>query len=133
MDKVTLPFNNMDLIIEQTPTGYDLYLASEGEKVRTLSLESSSKTIVGYPCAETKVKVYTDYYDPSVLIHHSLLTPEDKPAVIMQPDGRLFCQECHCYVPNTANYEMRKEHCFSHSHICGIRSKGEVYLDDEKI
>lgn len=30
----------------------------------------------------------------------------------------LYCYACNVWVPNTANYEMRKEGCYSHSHFC---------------
>ena len=30
----------------------------------------------------------------------------------------LFCTDCGCWVPNTANYEMRKEGVYSYSHTC---------------
>ena len=60
----------------------------------------------------------------------SLLTPDDLPTVYMQPDGKLYCQKCHCTVPNTASVEMRKEGYYAHSHVCGFRGEGEVYDDD---
>lgn len=30
----------------------------------------------------------------------------------------MFCSDCGCWVPNTANHEMRKEGCYAHSHVC---------------
>ena len=60
-----------------------------------------------------------------------LLDPANRPSVVMR-DGRLYCTKCHCWVPNTANAEMRKEGCYAHSHVCGIRGAGEIYEDDEK-
>ena len=30
----------------------------------------------------------------------------------------LFCTACNCWVPNTANHEMKKEGFFAHSHCC---------------
>lgn len=30
----------------------------------------------------------------------------------------LFCTDCNCWVPNTANAEMAKEGVFAHSHHC---------------
>lgn len=30
----------------------------------------------------------------------------------------LFCNLCNCWVPNTANHEMRKEGFYAHSHSC---------------
>ena len=42
----------------------------------------------------------------------------------------LYCERCHCWVPNTANYEMRREGYYSHSHICGIKGPGEIYENE---
>lgn len=30
----------------------------------------------------------------------------------------LYCDECGCWIPNTANTEMRKEGVIAYSHIC---------------
>jgi len=30
----------------------------------------------------------------------------------------LYCKTCDSWVPNTANYEMKKEGCVAHSHSC---------------
>lgn len=30
----------------------------------------------------------------------------------------LYCETCNCWVPNTANSEMRKEGAYAHSHFC---------------
>lgn len=38
----------------------------------------------------------------------------------------LYCQRCHCWVPNTASEEMRKEGYYAHSHICGDLTHGEI-------
>lgn len=42
----------------------------------------------------------------------------------------LYCDECGCWIPNTANAEMRKEGVIAYSHICenGIcsMSNGEI-------
>ena len=37
-----------------------------------------------------------------------------------RPNGpySLYCFSCNQWVPNTANSEMKKEGCFSHSHSC---------------
>ena len=43
----------------------------------------------------------------------------------------LYCRKCRCWVPNTANAEMIKEGVYSHSHICGVRQKNEVYEELE--
>ena len=44
----------------------------------------------------------------------------------------LFCTDCKTWVPNTANAEMRKEGCFSHSHICGYPQPNEISDADWK-
>lgn len=38
----------------------------------------------------------------------------------------LYCTECKVWFPNTANYEMRKEGCIAHSHICGCKNSNEI-------
>ena len=40
--------------------------------------------------------------------------------VIPKPGGpySLYCTSCHRWIPNTANYEMKKEGVFAHSHFC---------------
>lgn len=30
----------------------------------------------------------------------------------------LYCSKCRCWVPNTANYEMKKEGAFAYTHFC---------------
>lgn len=52
---------------------------------------------------------------------------ESRSPVVMTESGRLYCIKCRCWVPNTANTEMRKEGCYAHSHICGHRQSGEIY------
>ena len=46
----------------------------------------------------------------------------------------LFCDKCGCWVPNTANHEMRKEGFYAHSHSCvnGVcdMSQGEIKDED---
>ena len=42
-------------------------------------------------------------------------------ANIIQKDGgpySLFCTSCKRWIPNTANYEMKKEGVIAHSHFC---------------
>ena len=51
-------------------------------------------------------------------------------SLLMRPDGTLYCRNCHCTVPNTANDQMRKDGVFAHSHICGVRAPGEIYEED---
>lgn len=40
--------------------------------------------------------------------------------VAPKPGGpySLYCKSCKCWVPNTANVEMRKEGLYAHSHWC---------------
>jgi hypothetical protein len=40
--------------------------------------------------------------------------------VAPKPGGpfSLYCESCKCWVPNTANAEMRKEGLYAHSHWC---------------
>ena len=38
----------------------------------------------------------------------------------------LFCTTCRVWVPNTANYEMKKEGFFAHSHVCGRKANNEI-------
>lgn len=37
----------------------------------------------------------------------------------------LFCYTCHRWIPNTANYEMRREGVYSHDHFC-VRENSQV-------
>ena len=50
-------------------------------------------------------------------------------------DDNLFCDECGCWVPNTANHEMRKEGVYAYSHHCynGVcdMSNGEIKASKE--
>ena len=38
----------------------------------------------------------------------------------------LYCYDCGEWVPNTANHEMAKEGCFSHSHWCKPKEEKRV-------
>lgn len=95
-------------------------LAAEQYNTRDASLENYT------------AKIYQSYAEPECAFREVLLHPDYKPAVIMLPDGRLYCRKCHCYVSNTANAEMRKEGCFSHRHICGVIQPSETYLKPEE-
>lgn len=48
----------------------------------------------------------------------------------------LYCSECGCWVPNTANFEMKKEGYYAYSHYCinGIcdMKNGEIKLIDKQ-
>ena len=40
---------------------------------------------------------------------------------VVQKEGgpySLYCTSCKRWIPNTANYEMKKEGCIAHSHQC---------------
>lgn len=52
---------------------------------------------------------------------------------VVQREGgpwSLFCTECHVWLPNTANAEMRKEGFFAHSHWCGHLEPDEIRDED---
>jgi hypothetical protein len=55
--------------------------------------------------------------------------------VIDVKDGRLFCFDCGEFISNTANFEMKKEGVFAHSHSCqknnNIREKLKNKLKEE--
>ena len=38
----------------------------------------------------------------------------------------LYCLRCRCWVPDTASAEMKKEGYYSHSHVCGDMTHGEI-------
>ena len=40
----------------------------------------------------------------------------------------LFCYNCRRWIPNTANYEMRKEGAYSHSHACSKLEDGSIKI-----
>lgn len=50
---------------------------------------------------------------------------EIKTGVLPREGGKtsLFCYDCNTWIENTANYEMRKEGYFAHSHVCKKRNK----------
>lgn len=127
----TFDFGDLQLQIEESPDGYAIYLSDGKDRVRALSLAATKLSIPGKDFFTYNVRVHRDYDDPIQAIQYDLLNPHDRPSVIQLPDGRLFCRKCRCYVPNTANWEMRKEGCFAHSHICGIRAPGEIYTEEE--
>ena len=46
---------------------------------------------------------------------------KDKMSNVIPKSGgpySLFCTECGCWVPNTANHEMKKEGIYAYSHYC---------------
>ena len=38
----------------------------------------------------------------------------------------LFCTRCGTWIPNTANYEMKKEGFYAHSHRCDRMTEDEI-------
>jgi hypothetical protein len=44
----------------------------------------------------------------------------------------LYCYTCNRWIPNTANYEMKKEGCFAHSHSCSKFEDGSVEIYGEE-
>lgn len=52
--------------------------------------------------------------------------------VMPKKDGpwSLFCTDCRVWTPNTANYEMKREGFYAHSHMCGIVQKDEIRDED---
>ena len=38
----------------------------------------------------------------------------------------LFCTDCGTWTPNTANYEMKKEGVYAHSHRCDRMTKDDI-------
>lgn len=68
--------------------------------------------------------------DPCVATAVELPIADNAEPVVRLKDGRLYCAKCKCFVPDTANHEMRKEGFFAHSHVCGIHAAGEVYEKD---
>jgi len=45
----------------------------------------------------------------------------------------LYCYDCGEWVPNTANHEMAKEGCFSHSHWCKPKEEKRDLMADLEI
>ena len=47
----------------------------------------------------------------------------------------LYCSACGCWVPNTANHEMKKEGFYAYSHYCenGVcdMQNGEIKLEEK--
>ncbi len=50
----------------------------------------------------------------------------------------LYCEDCGCWVPNTANYEMKKEGMFAYSHtcsngICDMKNGEKKVVNESKV
>lgn len=127
--EAVLPFGDMLLLLFQTENGYNLVIQDQaGTQQYTGELfadfhhvESLNTTIRSFEFR--KLIEHDSPYHQTVY----LLSPDNRPAVYQREDGKLYCRVCHCTVPNTANAEMRKDGIFAHNHICGLRSPGEVY------
>ena len=55
--------------------------------------------------------------------------------MVIQKEGgpySLYCTNCKVWIANTANYEMKKEGFFAHSHVCGVKSKWSTEMSDEE-
>ena len=127
-----LPFAGGTLQFFKTQTGYNVLFKKEDVVINVCSFTTTN---LSWASIEEGVfpwlLINYDYFDPTQQRRESLLDPENMPHVIMRrTDGKLWCRKCRCTIPNTANAEMRKEGCYSHSHICGIRAKGEIYKEE---
>lgn len=133
-DRMSLRLGAAELILKPSEDGKscDMFLKTDkaAQLVMTLTAEQYSTSDTGLE--NYTAKIYRNYTEPDCAFREVLLHPDYKPAVIMLPDGRLYCKKCRCYVCNTANAEMRKEGCFSHRHVCGVRQPGETYLKPEE-
>ena len=126
---------NMDLLIFKCKTGYNLFFEDiHGTRVYAGQIEYAEKPV---RLKKEKTLLQSAWFRRCIttdtpFIHSidTILTPADSPAVYMRPDGTLYCRNCHCTVPNTANDQMRKDGVFAHSHICGVRAPGEIYEED---
>jgi len=113
----------------ETEHGLTLFLSNGQTEVASMHLTTKEKRLGDAKWTDLSAVIPHSAKENGYCTTHGLLTPDDLPTVYMREDGKLYCQACHCTVPNTANYEMKKEGFFSHSHICGFRAEGEVYDD----
>lgn len=127
-----LSLDNFDLKIYPANNGYSIHVAEDGDQVEALRIINHQRKIAEHIIDDLHLQLCYDH-ESNAATRHELLTPSGRPAVIQLPNERLWCRRCHCYVPNTANGEMRKEGCFSHSHICGIKRSEETYLPDNEV
>ena len=113
-----------------TDKGLTLFLSDGKVEVPALRLTTREKRLGDSKWTDVQVVIPYSIQENGRCETRSLLTPDDLPTVYMRPDGKLYCQKCHCTVPNTASVEIRKEGYYAHSHVCGFRGEGEVYDDD---
>lgn len=126
----TLDLGNTKLIIRQREDGaYSFFTHDDSgeDDVLAMTVSSVKKRFSFEPIPV--VTVLQDYDMKYGSRSYDLLTPAGRPPVVQLKSGKLYCRRCNCYVPNTANNEMRKEGFFAHSHCCGIRADGERYID----
>jgi len=127
-EHLELPLGEDTLVAERSDSGYRFSLRSASGNVCEVFRVSHKTTRIRESRFQSNdIIVNRDYDDPLYAQRYELLDPDCRPTVRMRPDGRLYCEKCHCYVPNTANHEMRKEGCYAHSHVCGVRAEGEIY------
>lgn len=114
------------LRVSQTEKGISASIVTnDGESVEVFCVTHRKRKFLDKTFFDNILTVAYDFNEPTAK-EVSLLHPKDRPTVVMR-NGRLYCTKCCCWVPNTANNEMRKEGFYAHSHICGIRGEGEVY------
>ena len=121
-----LPLQDYNLNIRPIGNGYAISIDDGQDEVHALDITIKNRKIGKDTLSSIFAEIKRDYNDPSCAYCEELLMPELRPSVVMLKSGRLWCRKCHCYVPNTANHEMRKEGCFAHSHICGIHQPDEI-------
>lgn len=121
------------LRLYQTEDGaIDAYIiTADGDSTHVFKIEHREHKFMGHDIVRNEIGIAFDFDDETALIKRNLLYPKDRPNIVMK-NGKLYCRKCHCWVPNTANEEMKKEGCYAYSHICGIKAPGEVYEDTTK-
>lgn len=129
---ISLPLGNTDLVITLVERGYKFSLRQRGyDDTPVFSVLTQETKFCGITLHSQEIQIIRDFNDPSCMVKLDLLDPALRPTVSPKDGGpySLYCAQCHCWVPNTANSEMRKEGMYSHHHVCGIRSSDEVYMD----
>ena len=135
MDKeISLPLDGIELAIVPSERGYRFILRQEGyEDTQVFTLSEFACNFHGTLLRQLEISIDRDYDDPACAYRTSLLDPGGRPCVIQRDGGpySLYCAKCRCWIPSTANNEMRKEGVYSHSHICGIKGPDEIYEDKQ--
>lgn len=126
-----------DLVLSSGKKGYSVKVLKTGDKVELWTTDPDGGMWKAGEIAWNKknrlyqIVLFTDVDYPEDIQGHLLPVLAMKNPVELR-DGRLYCTACRCWIPNTANLEMRKEGFSSHSHVCGIRQPGERYEDQEE-